>query len=128
MTRDSSGACCEARSGGADPPAVADPQRVFDAAHDVLGRKWHLRIVSQLLDDGPMGFSDLEGEIDGISAKMLSESLSALEAEGVVERTIVNQQPVRVEYSLSDRGAALADVVHGVLAWGVEHVEPADDR
>jgi len=128
MTRNSSTACCEARDGGPGPPVVADPQRVFDAAHDVLGRKWHLRIVSRLLDGGPMGFSDLEAEIDGVSAKMLSESLSALESEAIVERTIVNEQPVRVEYSLTERGAALDAVVRGVLRWGEAYVNAADDR
>jgi len=94
---------------------------VFDAVQETLGRKWHLRIVYQLLENGPLGFSALKGELVGVSSKMLSESLTTLEEESLVDRDIVSDQPVRVEYSLTQRGQALEPVVSAVMAWGAEY-------
>jgi DNA-binding HxlR family transcriptional regulator len=98
-----------------------DPDEVFDAVQETLGRKWHLRIVYQLLENGPMGFSALKTEVVGVSSKMLSESLSHLEEDGLVDRDIVSDQPVRVEYSLTERGRALEPVVSAVVTWGSEY-------
>jgi DNA-binding HxlR family transcriptional regulator len=100
---------------------VVDTASAFDAAQETLGRKWHLRIVYQLLDSSPLGFSALQDEIAGVSSKMLSESLGHLEADGLVDREIVNEKPVRVEYSLTERGRALQPVVTAALTWGDEY-------
>jgi DNA-binding HxlR family transcriptional regulator len=105
----------------AEEPLFAEPDEVFDSVQDVLGRKWHLRIVYHLLETGPMGFSALKTEIVGISSKMLSESLTALEDAGLVERSVVSDQPLRVEYSLTAEGKALEPVVSSVVRWGAEH-------
>ena len=104
-----------------DQPLFVEPNEVFDAVQDVLGRKWHLRIVYQLLENGPMGFSGLKGEVTGVSSKMLSESLTNLEEDGLVDRAIVSDQPVRVEYSLTERGQALEGVVSELVDWGATH-------
>ncbi|WP_135665841.1 winged helix-turn-helix transcriptional regulator [Halorhabdus rudnickae] len=101
-------------------PRFFEPSEAFDNIQTVTGRKWHLRIVYHLLEDGPLGFSDLKGSLDGISSKMLSESLSSLEDERLVAREIVSDQPVRVEYSLTDRGAALEPAVEALLRWDAE--------
>ena len=106
---------------GTGQPIFVEPDEVFDAVQETLGRKWHLRIVYQLLENGPLGFSALKREVAGVSSKMLSESLTALEEERLVDREIVNDQPVRVEYSLTDRGGALEPVVSELVTWGVEH-------
>ena len=98
-----------------------NPSELFDDVQDILGRKWHLRIVYRLLEHGPMGFSALKSELVDVSSKMLSESLTTLEADGIVDRTIVNDQPVRVEYSLTERGRALEPVVSSVVHWGTEY-------
>lgn len=103
-----------------------DPAAVFDAVQDVFGRKWHLRIVYRLLENGPTGFSGLKSEVSGISSKMLSESLTALEAEGLVDRELVSEQPVRVEYSLTEEGRALEPVVSEIIEWSEEYVEGAE--
>ncbi len=108
-------------STGSDDLLFTDPDEVFDAVQDTLGRKWHLRIVYRLLEDGPMGFSALKSAIHGVSSKMLSESLTRLEDDGLVDRAVVSDQPVRVEYSLTDRGRALEPVVSAVIEWGTEH-------
>ena len=104
--------------GRVERPVVADAGEVFDHVRDVLGHKWHLRIVSRLLVDGPKGFSALKREIDGVSSKMLSESLSRLQREGVLDRTVRNEHPVRVEYSLTKRGRALEAPVSALVRWG----------
>jgi DNA-binding HxlR family transcriptional regulator len=111
----------DSSSTGFDEPLFAEPDELFDAVQDTLGRKWHLRIVYHLLRSGPMGFSALKGEVAGVSSKMLSESLTRLEDEGLVDRELVSDQPVRVEYSLTERGRALEPVVAAVLTWGTEH-------
>ena len=108
-------------SGVIDEPPFVEPDQLFDAVLEVLGRKWHLRIVYRLLANGPMGFSALKGELVGVSSKMLSESLTALEESGLVDRDIVSEQPVRVEYSLTERGSALEPVVSSVVRWGTEY-------
>jgi DNA-binding HxlR family transcriptional regulator len=101
-------------------PLFAEPSEIFDQVQEILGRKWHLRLVYQLLENGPMGFSRLKRETTGISSKMLSESLSSLEENGIVERSVVNEQPVRVEYTLTEQGKALEGVVSALLDWGDE--------
>jgi len=104
-----------------DRPRFAEPSATFERMHDLLGRKWHLQILHRLHQDGPSGFSRLKESVDGISSKMLSESLSSLETQGVVERTVVNDQPVRVEYSLTDGGEAFEDVLTALIRWDHEH-------
>lgn len=94
-----------------------DTEAAFSAVNDILGRKWHLRIVYYLLDSGPHRFSDLKDRVDGISSKMLSESLSRLEEAGLVDREVVAEKPLEVEYSLTEDGEALESVVYGALEW-----------
>lgn len=109
------------QSGTVSRPYFIDTDAVFDDIHEVLGRKWHLRIVYHLLEDGPQGFSELKDRLDGVSSKMLSESLSSLEDHSLVAREIISDQPVRVKYSLTDRGSALEPVVEALLRWDAEH-------
>jgi len=78
---------------------------------DLIGRKWNLVIISRLLHGGPMGFSEIDDEIQGISNKVLSESLKRLEDHGVVDRAIVSERPFRVEYSLTQQGAAFESII-----------------
>ncbi|WP_018257261.1 winged helix-turn-helix transcriptional regulator [Halomicrobium katesii] len=104
-----------------DRSHFVDPDSVFRNVNEILGRKWHLRIVYHLLTDGPMGFSALKGSLKGISSKMLSESLSSLEDRELVAREIVSDQPVRVEYSLTERGRALEPILDEIVRWDAEH-------
>jgi len=116
------------QSGTVSRPYFTDVDAAFGVIHELLGRKWHLRIVYHLLEDGPLGFSALKDRLDGVSSKMLSESLSSLEDDSLVDRNIVSDQPVRVEYSLTERGAALERVVEELLRWDAEHSPEVDDR
>jgi len=94
----------------------------------LVGKKWHPVIVHRLLREGPLGFNDLKEEVDGISSKVLSDSLEDLEEKGLVDRAIVSEKPFRVEYSLTERGEALEDVIVAMRDWGQAHFVPAEDR
>jgi DNA-binding HxlR family transcriptional regulator len=120
MSSESSAKSWEQAGKAIERPLFVEPSEVFDRVQEVLGRKWHLRLVYQLLENGPMGFSGLKRETAGISSKMLSESLSSLEENGIVHRSVVNEQPVRVEYTLTEQGEALEGVVSALMRWGYE--------
>jgi len=97
-------------------------QRLLIEVADVLGHKWHPVILTQLLNGEPHTFSELGTEIDDVSNKMLSDSLSSLEDEGLVDREVVSEKPVRVRYSLTQRGRDLEAVLDPMLRWGREHL------
>lgn len=90
----------------------------------LIGKKWHPVIIHRLLVIGPMGFNDLKAEVDGISSKVLSDSLDDLEDKGFLNRRVVNDKPVRVEYSLTDLGETLEDLILAMRDWGNEHLKP----
>lgn len=91
------------------------------AAH-VLARKWHPVIVHRLLERGPLRFNELAAAIDDVSNTVLTESLDDLERHGVVDRRIVNEKPVHVAYTLTDRGEALHPVIDALRQWGETHL------
>jgi len=94
----------------------------------LIGRKWHPVIVHRLLEKGPLGFNALESEVDGISSKVLSDSLDDLEEAKLVDREIVSEKPFRVAYSLTERGEDLEDVIEAMAEWGRTHLVPADEE
>ncbi len=104
-------------------PLFTDAETLLHGIQDIVGRKWHPILVYYLLTEGPLGFSALKDRVDGISSKMLSESLSDLEEAGLVGRELLNDQPVRVEYTLTDRGEALDGVITEMVEWSSEHGE-----
>ena len=88
----------------------------------ILGRKWHPVIVHRLLNEGPQGFNALKEAVDGVSSKVLSDSLDDLAEHGLVERAVVSEKPFRVEYSLTERGRSLEPVIVAMRDWGQEHL------
>ncbi|MFC4357902.1 winged helix-turn-helix transcriptional regulator [Halobium salinum] len=95
-------------------PSPAQLQEGFTTVATLIGRKWHLVILDQLLTTGPLGFSALLRRIDGISSKVLSESLTDLEENGFISRTVVSDRPFRVEYAMTNRGYSLRPVLDAV--------------
>ncbi len=93
----------------------------------LIGKKWHPVIVDRLLAEGPLGFNALQEAVDGISSKVLSDSLDDLEQKHLVDRTVVSEKPFRVEYSLTERGRSLESVIEEMRAWGQEHLTAALD-
>jgi DNA-binding HxlR family transcriptional regulator len=97
------------------------------ATATILGRKWHPVIVHRLLTEGPLGFNALKDAVDGISSKVLSDSLENLEEHGLVVRDIVSEKPFRVEYSLTERGESLEPVITEMKSWGEDHLSAPED-
>ncbi|GAA0198096.1 winged helix-turn-helix transcriptional regulator [Haladaptatus pallidirubidus] len=95
---------------------------------NLVGKKWHPVIVHRLLQNGPSGFNALKEEVDGVSSKVLSDSLSDLEQKRLVNRDIVSEKPVRVEYSLTRIGKSLRPVIFAMRDWGAEYLAPAEDE
>lgn len=95
---------------------------------NLIGKKWHPVIIHRLLKNGPLGFNALKDEVDGISSKVLSDSLEDLEGKTLVDREIISEKPFRVEYSLTERGESLEPVIIAMRDWGQEHLAPAETR
>lgn len=93
----------------------------------LIGKKWHPVIIHRLLRYGPSGFNELKTNVDGISSKVLSDSLEDLQSKQLVERDIISEKPFRVQYSLTRHGQSLEPVITAMRDWGNEHLtEPAD--
>ncbi len=89
---------------------------VYQRAIELIGRRWTGVILFALLD-GATRFSDIRDAIPDISDRMLSERLKEMEADGIVEREVIPEKPVRIEYRLTEKGYALRDVVASISAW-----------
>ena len=94
----------------------------------LIGKKWHPVIIHRLLEHGPSGFNELKKAVDGISSKVLSDSLEDLEEKQLVDREIVSEKPVRVQYSLTVHGKSLRPVIESMRDWGLDHLVEAEDR
>jgi DNA-binding HxlR family transcriptional regulator len=88
---------------------------------DRIGDRWTVLIVS-VLGDGDARFSELRRRIEGVSQKMLTQTLRGLERDGLVRRTVYPEVPVRVEYALTDAGKTLLEPLHALQKWSIEHL------
>lgn len=87
---------------------------------DRIGDRWTVLIVGAL-GDGSRRFSDLLRTVEGISQKMLTQTLRALERDGLVTRTAHLEVPVRVEYALTDAGRTLLAPLKALEEWSIGH-------
>jgi DNA-binding HxlR family transcriptional regulator len=94
----------------------------FHKASELIGRRWTGAIIFVLLKSR-CRFAMLRDAIPEITDRMLSERLQELELEGIVERTVVPETPVRVEYSLSKKGRALAAAMDAIAEWAEKWIE-----
>jgi len=93
----------------------------------LLSKKWALLILSLLIRDHKLRYSELAERLGGISPKTLTERLRELEKEGIIKRELFLEIPPRVEYSLTNKGTELAMSFVYVLNW-VEKWYPAQSR
>jgi len=93
----------------------------FHHASELIGRRWSGAIIYVLLRSR-CRFATLRDAIPQITDRMLSERLQELEHEGIVERTVVPEAPVRVEYELTRKGRALASAMDAIAAWAEKWV------
>ncbi|WP_409274628.1 winged helix-turn-helix transcriptional regulator [Neobacillus sp. SCS-31] len=87
----------------------------FEKAMGLLSQRWTGLIIYQLLS-GPQRFCTIESSI-GVSGRVLSERLKDLENEGIVNRQVYPETPVRIEYSLTDKGKALEPLMKDIENW-----------
>ena len=106
---------------------TGERSRPLTVTATILGKKWHPLIVSVLLEAGALGFNELKERVQGISDKVLSESLDDLEERGLVDRTVIDDKPVRVEYSLTEWGEQLELVVTAMDEWGTRYLEAREE-
>ena len=94
----------------------------FHRASELIGRRWTGAIIFVLLKSR-CRFATLRDAIPDITDRMLSERLQELEQEGIVERTVVPETPVRVEYSLTKKGRALASAMDAIAEWAEKWID-----
>lgn len=88
---------------------------------DVLSGKWKIAIISSICYYNKRRFSDILSDIDGISNKMLSKELKELEINKLVKRTVLETQPVTVQYELTAHGLTLKTLINNLVEWGIQH-------
>jgi DNA-binding HxlR family transcriptional regulator len=87
----------------------------------IIGDRWSILILRDLLLDGPRRFLDLETSLAGISPNTLSARLRTLEEADVIERRYYEQHPPRAEYVLTEKGRELGPVLRALRQWGEKH-------
>ncbi len=91
----------------------------------LIGNKWKLLILRNLTARS-WRFNELRKDLDGISQKVLTESLRSMESDGIIVRTVYAEVPPRVEYSLSPLGETLRPILDAMQAWGSEYKKKAE--
>ena len=88
----------------------------YERAMSILGKKWTCIMLRCLMEE-PRRFSDISAYVSGLSDRLLSQRLQELEEAGIVARKVYAQRPVVVEYSLTEKGEALSQVVSSIQTW-----------
>jgi len=88
----------------------------YHQAVELVGKRWTGAILFVLMD-GPARFSEVKQLVPDLSDRLLSERLKELESEGIVERRVIDDMPVKVEYALTEKGAALEPAVRALKLW-----------
>ncbi|MDE7070388.1 MAG: helix-turn-helix transcriptional regulator [Clostridia bacterium] len=86
----------------------------------LIGNKWKILIIRNLLT-GPQRFTEIVKTIPGISKKVLTDNLRALEDDGLIEREVFAEVPPRVIYSLSQLGKTLQPILNAMSDWGIDY-------
>ena len=89
---------------------------------DRIGDKWTVLLVGAM-ENGPVRFGDLARIVDGISQKMLTQTLRSLERDGIVKRTVYPEIPLRVEYELTEVGNTLREPLKFLEMWAVSNFD-----
>ena len=86
----------------------------------MIGSKWKLLIMRNLLSR-PWRFNELKRDLEGISQKVLTDSLRSMEADGIITRTVYPEVLPRVEYALSELGESMRPIIKAMELWGTEY-------
>lgn len=88
---------------------------------DVLSGKWKIAILSSVCYYNKRRFSDILNDVVGISNKMLSKELKELEINKLIKRTVLETQPITVQYELTNHGKSLQTIINNLTDWGIKH-------
>ena len=91
---------------------------------DIIGDRWTILILRDLILDGPRRFQDLQISLPRISPNTLSARLKTLQEHGIVERRFYAEHPPRAEYVLTAKGSELRPVLRALRVWGDKHTTP----
>lgn len=91
----------------------------------LIGSKWKLLIIRNL-QTRPWRFNELRKDLEGISQKVLTDSLRSMEADGIITRTVYAEVPPRVEYSLNELGETLRPIMKAMEDWGLSYQQRAE--
>lgn len=86
----------------------------------LIGSKWKLLIIRNLLNR-PWRFNELQKDLEGISQKVLTDSLRSMESDGIITRTVFPEVPPRVEYALSPLGESLRPIINSMAVWETDY-------
>lgn len=86
----------------------------------LIGGKWKLLILRNLLQR-PWRFNELKKSLEGISQKVLTDSLRSMEADGIISRTVFPEVPPRVEYALTELGESMRPIIDVMAEWGTNY-------
>lgn len=86
----------------------------------MIGSKWKLLILRNLLQR-PYRFNELQKSLEGISQKVLTDSLRSMESDGIITRTVYPEVPPRVEYALSELGETMRPIIKSMEIWGTDY-------
>ena len=87
----------------------------------LIGNKWKLLILRNLIYNEKQRFTDFLKSVDGISKKVLTDNLRALEEDGLIDRQVYAEVPPRVEYSLTELGKTLKPILDAMRDWGTDY-------
>ncbi|MBC8984598.1 helix-turn-helix transcriptional regulator [Pedobacter sp. N36a] len=90
-------------------------------AMDILNGKWKISIISSICYYNKRRFSDILNDVQGISNKMLSKELKELEINKLITRTVLDTQPISVQYQLTEYGMTLKTMINNLAEWGIAH-------
>jgi len=103
--------------------SCSDYRCEIEVSLEIISGKWNALILWTLGTEGTKRFGELKKEIEGITQKMLTQQLKALEKYGIVKRTAYPEVPPVVEYSLTKRGEKLIPILKELDVWGKEYIE-----
>jgi len=95
--------------------------RAVQDSMDVLNGKWKISILSSICYYNKRRFSDILNDVVGVSNKMLSKELKELEINQLIKRTVLDTQPITVQYELTEHGQTLKTIINNLTEWGIEH-------
>jgi DNA-binding HxlR family transcriptional regulator len=95
--------------------------RAVQDSMDVLNGKWKIPIITSICCYGKRRFSDILIDIEGISNRMLSKELKELEINQLIKRSVLDTQPISVQYELTEHGNTLQTIISNLTDWGIVH-------